>query len=604
MNEPVSIRTAAPPIATLIGALVLGGTLVAPIEGQTHLCVEPSSGLSGTLDQVQSAIDTVRMDPLGGSVTIMPGIYTPGLVAGIVVSSPPVTPAPAVVIQGGGPFPSQTVLDGAMGNVLPVISVAPGWGSELVILNLRIQRGGNFHDGPGGSIGGGISVDASSPQIIGNEVLCNVAHHGGGIGCSNGASPLIADNLISLNGAKGAGGGVYFDSSEAELRGNIISRNSAYDGGGVHASGGRPFLWQNVLEWNDASQGGGLSCAQTTGEIVFGNIVRLNTALGPGGGAAMIDVLQMECLSNVFSENTSFGDGGGLFIEDSSILLMHQTIRANTAFLGGGMSASGSIALYNSIVWDNSDQSGAPHIDGQTQQFTIRHCDIEHATGDHTWLNLDPLTTFSADPMFMPAAPGGRLDHHIQFDSPCRDQGLVDATHPNGEWDVDLDPRVPQCAPGFDLGPDIGADEFFTTLYVEDDQTGSYATAELISGSTVRLRIIGEEGHVAFLGGSSALTSPATFPLCSTEWRLDPSAPGAFFVELAPIPVSGLLDIEWTVPDLETLFAMQVAVIDPQSPHPVIASNVELFLFLPTSESHPEDCNDLDNVEITPIQCQ
>ncbi len=173
------------------------------------------------------------------------------------------------------------------------------------------------------------------------------ATYGGGIMCDTNASPLILDNLITLNTAYGTefghGGGIAlsYDASPI-IRGNIISRNHAAGswsgGGGIFLTGGcAPVIENNTIEGNSSTAaGGGIMCFDHSAATITGNIVRYDTA-GPGSA------------------------GGGICSQRASTVIYGNTIANNYAPLGGGLDSGQDDS---SSVCGNTIESNASYSDG------------------------------------------------------------------------------------------------------------------------------------------------------------------------------------------------------------------------------------------------
>ncbi|MHB1295406.1 MAG: right-handed parallel beta-helix repeat-containing protein [Anaerolineae bacterium] len=97
--------------------------------------------------------------------------------------------------------------------------------------------------------GGGIYLDSSASQLIGNRVLDNEAIRGGGVYIQTTEGALLEGNEIRGNLAKRYGGGVYTNKSDVTYVDNVIQENEARtNGGGLAVRGTLPDL-----EGNDVS---------------------------------------------------------------------------------------------------------------------------------------------------------------------------------------------------------------------------------------------------------------------------------------------------------------------------------------------------------------
>jgi hypothetical protein len=140
----------------------------------------------------------------------------------------------------------------------------------------------------GGAIGAAIacSTGVDTTTIIDGFTIRNgYSLYGGGIGCFNGSSPVITNNIITNNTA-GAGGGIICGGSSPIIIGNIISSNAALGGygGGVACNGSSPAITGNVIADNTADYGGGIGCTMSSSPSISDNAVTGNTASNSGGG--------------------------------------------------------------------------------------------------------------------------------------------------------------------------------------------------------------------------------------------------------------------------------------------------------------------------------
>jgi len=343
---------------------------------------------------------------------------------------------------------------------------------------------GNKAYGSGVNVSGGAGIYGGR-IITGNLVTGNVSYDsspdcdgGGGI-CR---AETVAGNTITLNSAR-RGGGVFCC---ALVSGNIVSENSADYGAGIHG-----------------------------GETITGNIISGNRAGRRGGGIYGGKTLS----NNIFSCNSA-NFGGGLYCIDSSQTIVNDTIVLNSAGNGGGIfcdtAANASPAVTNTIVWSNTGTYG-PQIRGGDPRVSF--CDVEGG-----WPGLGNI---DADPLFADPAGG---DHHLTWDSPCRDEG--DATAPGlPVEDFEGDPRV---ALG---GVDMGADEFHVHLY----RTGS-----AVPGGEIEIKVVGTPAAspvTLFMG--TGIQNPPYNTQYGAFWI---AWPPAWYGPIGGIPAGGILALPFTVP--------------------------------------------------------
>ena len=133
--------------------------------------------------------------------------------------------------------------------------------------------------------GGGVSCTSGASPVIRNcWIVNNTAQNGAGIYCGGGSSPRITNCKIINNHAAGGsdGGGIYCDASSPLILNNIISFNQAdSSGGGVFVSGtGNPIITNNQMDGNSAQAGGGIYCGG--GEMTVKNNIIVNSPAGDG----------------------------------------------------------------------------------------------------------------------------------------------------------------------------------------------------------------------------------------------------------------------------------------------------------------------------------
>ena len=169
--------------------------------------------IPGDYPTIQEGIDAASE---GDTVLVKPGIY----MENIHLYWPNITLASLFLTTGEASYISSTIIDGD--STGPVIASA-NLDSTANIIGFTIQNGYS-HDGAGiyclmssptiayniiknnatysnsGYVyGGGIFCNRSSPKIINNVIKENSSCFGGGIGCYEGAHPIIDNNIILRN---------------------------------------------------------------------------------------------------------------------------------------------------------------------------------------------------------------------------------------------------------------------------------------------------------------------------------------------------------------------------------------------------------------------
>ncbi len=199
--------------------------------------------------------------------------------------------------------------------------------------------------------GNGSVITAADGAMTNDTVLSGFtitgghAVSGGGITVSNGAAPVIEDNIIQGNTGD-YGGALHIDSSSAVIRNNTIQNNTGvYEAGGVYVWQGAPALSGNTIQSNTASWGGGLYVNNSSATI-SGNTIRENTSTGGAGGVQVYGTAAPTITDNVIEANhasaTQAMGGGGLNIGAStSPVVTGNVIRNNTGLAGGGINFGG-----------------------------------------------------------------------------------------------------------------------------------------------------------------------------------------------------------------------------------------------------------------------
>jgi hypothetical protein len=208
-----------------------------------------------------------------------------------------------------------------------------------------------------------------------------------------------------------------------------------------------------------------------------------------------------------FLRNSADGYGGGYFCsKEVSAIVTNSIFRDNDAAEGPEIGVYGSSTLEISY----SDVEG-----GLASVFTGSSGDIDWGAG-----------MIDADPLFLDMGLG---DLHLTHDSPCRDSG--DNSAVTELYDFEGDPRIAYGT------VDMGADEFYTHLYVTGDKT---------PGGSIQGKFIGLPGTtpVGLFIGSDVLAFP--LPTMWGEYWLQ--APYILLGPLGAIPSDGVLLLPTTLP--------------------------------------------------------
>lgn len=162
--------------------------------------------------------------------------------------------------------------------------------------------------------GTGVYVAATGAVVSGNQITGNFASAGDGGGVFvDGGSAVISGNVLSSNlateGYKGYGGGLAARNANITIANNVITLNQAFGAGDGYCTDG------SCNATAGEAHGGGVSLVGCTGRVAD-NLITGNssagTALSPGA--------------------TALGRSGGLYVKDGpGLVLVNNTIADNTA---------------------------------------------------------------------------------------------------------------------------------------------------------------------------------------------------------------------------------------------------------------------------------
>jgi hypothetical protein len=326
-----------------------------------------------------------------------------------------------------------------------------------------------------------------------------------------------------------------FEASSPMIYGNIIEGNKAWFGSGVYFKNSSPNMWGNIIKENDAKlEGGAIYCRDCpTGKSwIYNNMLSGNTSDDLGGAIYVENVSDLVLENNVFNGNSTDYAGGGIFSRSAPLSIMNNTFSGNSSDIYGGVIFldwdSCHTTITNTILWNHDALYGpAVLINGST--LTITYSDIEG--GQSSILNYGKLNwgpgMIDSDPLFVDEADN---DFHLTFSSRCKDTGDTSAvTEP---YDFEGDPRIAYGA------VDMGADEFYTHLYITGDTT---------PGGNIEGKFVGLPGTrpVGLWLGSGELDPP--LPSMFGDWYLEYPWIGPFVLGSIPSP-DGVLVIPATLP--------------------------------------------------------
>lgn len=274
--------------------------------------------------------------------------------------------------------PDQTVIRGD--NTTSVVTFENSETAAAKLIGFTITNG----TGTGGGVR---CTNGASPTIKENVITGNQAYFGGGVACvGTGSNPTIEQNIISSNGSTGGqstGGGIYCFGSNPTIIDNTIIDNTATFGGGIAVEGSDNFyIVGNKIgidgggyhHANTAECGAGIYLDNASGTLgaanhICSNRAELGTAL-VGGGICLIDCQNITIDDeNQITLNYAPNGGGGIFAYVvGTLIIKGSTILTNTtssnegvfqAFPGGsGIYAEGCglLEISHCTIMSNKDQ--------------------------------------------------------------------------------------------------------------------------------------------------------------------------------------------------------------------------------------------------------
>ena len=372
-----------------------------------------------------------------------------------------------VDVHSTSPMPPYTSWATAAQVVQQAVDAAAA-GDEIVVTNGIYATGGRVVHG---TMFNRVAVDkpltlrsANGPQftVIQGYQVPGIINGGGAIRCAYVTNGVSLSGFTLTNGATqggdldgaGSGGGLWAESTQAQVSNCVLVGNSAYiraggafggtlincdftgnraqyEGGGAHSS----VLNNCTLTGNSANSGAGAENCTLRNCVATGN-----SAEWSGGGA------HNSTLTGCTLAGNSAESGGGA----QACALHNCFLTQNTARLGG---AANEGTLNNCTAVGNSARYG-----GGVYGSKLTNCIVYFNDGSD-WANYDATTTLSyccttpqpsAGPANLAADPQLAGGSHLSASSPCRRAGS--SVFVSG---VDIDGE-PWATP-----PSIGCDEYY-----------------------------------------------------------------------------------------------------------------------------------------------
>jgi hypothetical protein len=352
-----------------------------------------------------------------------------------------------VAIQGGY---ANTNWDTPDPDAYPTTVDAQGLGRVLFITGdisptisgLRVTGGDDL--GLGGWDWRGVTLDA-----------------GGGVYIRE-ANMLFEDNVV-VNNVSGDGAGIVLNDTPSIVRNNQILSNTAPYGGGMGVYANAPLIENNVIRFNVAADDGGPNEGQGAGvflieteAILKGNIISDNTADRYGAGLRLRSGAPT-FINNVVTDNQA-QYASALHIEGSSARFWHTTFARNggssAVYIPEWPSSPSTVALTNTIFTGHATAVAVGGGNTVPINGVLWYNNTTNLT--HPPTATVPVTNQrTGDPVF---APDG---YHLLVGSAAIDAGVTTTV----SQDIDGEPRP--CG-GYDLGADERCCWVYLPLMLDD----------------------------------------------------------------------------------------------------------------------------------------
>lgn len=314
--------------------------------------------------------------------------------------------AAATIIQAGTTPDDGT---GTVGNGIDRVFHVMG---SLTLNNATIRNGLAVGNNTGQGLGGGIAVRAGTlvvndSVITGNTALGSSGNDydgfSGGIDNANG-NVTLNNSSVTNNRSYAGGGGISTwgkgsgNSAQFYINGGQISNNQSRQGAGImevsyDQSSGTLNIDGATITSNTASGGGGGGIAVVPGNDASATVTIANAAINgnganEGGGLTISRAGSTVDISNstISGNSASLGNGAGVNLVSGNLTLSTSTISGNNASAsGGGIRASGTMMITDSLIHNNSaNYGGGLFATGSSGSVTVKNTTISGNSNTNT----------------------------------------------------------------------------------------------------------------------------------------------------------------------------------------------------------------------------
>ena len=282
-----------------------------------------------------------------------------------------------------------------------VLAVASGT-SPVVLSGVTLAGGAAGQDSAGPGLGGGILLTSGNltlgddTSVTANQALDYGGGLGGGIYEAAGTQLTLTNSTVSNNTAgnlqdfgeqaPSQGGGIYNAGGQLTLTNSTVSGNQVNEyggateyggvatGGGIYNNSPGNLIVQNSTISGNTSTGQGGGIANIGGVLIVGDsTIGGNTATLNGGGILLLPAVPPATShpteggdavilgATIAGNSSSFGQGGGIYMSDTVVGSIKNTILANNTpggdYAQAGTGAVNLVSLGHNLVDDDASEA-------------------------------------------------------------------------------------------------------------------------------------------------------------------------------------------------------------------------------------------------------